>query len=59
LEELVTKMIAVLEEDLRMEDALHGTGVLLSEEEQYRLLVRNFLTNEFINDISKFTSFKK
>lgn len=59
LEEMVTKMIAVLEEDLRMEDALHSTGVLLSEEEQHRSFIRNFLTNEFINDISKFISFKK
>jgi hypothetical protein len=57
LEEMIMKMLAVIEEDLRLEDALDGTGVLLSEEEQIRLLVRNFLTNEFINDMSKFVSF--
>jgi hypothetical protein len=59
LEEMIMRILAIMENDLRIGNALEGTGVLLSEEEQVRLLVRNFLTNEFINDLSKFVSFRE
>lgn len=56
---MVESMITVLEDDLRIAQALEDTGVLLSEEEQMQWLIRNFLTNEFLNDLSKFVSFDK
>ena len=59
LEKMVESMITVLEDDLRIAQALEDTGVLLSEEEQMQWLVRNFLTNEFLNDLSKFVPFDK
>lgn len=58
-EDLVIKMIAVIEDDLRIEDALEGTGVLLPEAEQVRWLIRNFLTNEFVHELSRFVLLPK
>jgi hypothetical protein len=59
LEDTIAKMIEILEEDLRIQNALEDTGVLLSEEEQRRSLVLNFLTSEFMQEIRKFVSFLK